>query len=163
MSNGTPLISSSAIQVNPAINADQLFEFYERNNICEVGFGRETAARILVNPHLIVAAFDAGELVALARATFDGLSAHVMEFSVDLRWQGSTTYSNGSLVEADSRGLGRAVGERLVSELEKRGCTFITGYLVDGCEEAFYESLGFTRNQGHSVFCIDRRPYGQPG
>ncbi|HEV2669031.1 MAG TPA: hypothetical protein VG324_29215 [Blastocatellia bacterium] len=76
------------IHVNPALTADDLFAFYERNNICEVGFGKETAARVLRHPHLIVAAYADGELVGLARATFDGLSAHVMEISLDLRLQG---------------------------------------------------------------------------
>src|SRR5262245_25229875 len=28
-----------AIQVNHALTADELFTFYQRNNICEVGFG----------------------------------------------------------------------------------------------------------------------------
>ena len=27
------------IRVNPTITADALFDFYERNNICDVGFG----------------------------------------------------------------------------------------------------------------------------
>lgn len=34
------------IRVNPTITADALFDFYERNNICEVGFGKEVAARL---------------------------------------------------------------------------------------------------------------------
>src|SRR6266516_4309347 len=132
-----------SIRVNPHLTADQLFEFYQRNNICEVGFGKEVAARILDHPHLIVGAFDGEELIGLARATFDGLSAHVMEFSLDLRWQGQTKHANGSLMEADSRGLGLALGERLLAELERMGCTFITVYVVNGCEQPFYHSLGF--------------------
>lgn len=93
-------------RVNPAITADELFAFYERNNICEVGFGKETAARVLQQPHLIVAACAGGELVGLARAVFDGLSAHVMEFSLDLRLQGGDPkYANGSLIEADNSGV----------------------------------------------------------
>jgi hypothetical protein len=155
--------SSTTIEVNPQLTADQLFRFYHRNDICEVGFGRDVAARILHHPHLIVAAFDDGELVGLARATFDGLSAHVMEFSLDLRWQGQTRHNNGSLVEADPQGLGRALGGRLLQELARRGCTFLSAYVVDGCEESFYETLGFRRNVGHSMFCIDQRPYTAGG
>jgi hypothetical protein len=34
---------------------------------------------------------------------------------------------------------------------------------VDGCEEPFYKSLGFRKNVGHSVFCIDKRPYATGG
>ena len=92
------------IRVNPLLTADDLFAFYERNDICEIGFGKDTAARVLQHPHLIVAAYAGGELVGLARATFDGLSAHVMEFSLDLRLQGGDPkYANGSLIEADGR------------------------------------------------------------
>jgi hypothetical protein len=144
--------------VNPHLSADQLFDFYRRNGICEAALGRERAARILDFPHLIVGAFDGKELIGLARATFDGLSAHVIEFSLDLRWQGQTRRRNGSLIEADPRGLGRALGDRLLAELDRQGCTFVTGYIVKDCEERFYESLGFRENVGHSVFCIDKRP-----
>ncbi len=151
--------TSFDIQVNPSLTRDQLFEFYQRNDICEVGFGKERASAILDHPHLIVAAFEGRELIGLARATFDGLSADVMEFSLDLRWQGGTKYANGSLVEADPNGLGKAIGERLLAELDQLGCTFVTGYIVKDCEEQFYESLGFSENVGHSVFCIDKRPY----
>lgn len=151
------------IEVAPKLTADQLFAFYLRNNICEAGFGRDVAARILDHPHLIVAAFDRGELIGLARATFDGLSAHVMELSLDLRWQGDARHQNGSLVESDGRKLGLALGQRLLHELEIRGCTFITGYIVAGFEEPFYRSLGFRENTGHTVFYIDKRPYVRAG
>jgi hypothetical protein len=148
------------IEVNPALTADQLFAFYERNNICEVGFGKETAARVLQHPHLIVAAFAGGELVGLARATSDGLAAHVMEFSLDLRYQGGAPkYANGSLVAADASGVGRRIGARLLQELTAQGVTFITSYIVAGCEEPFYQSLGFRENEGHVVYYLDRRPY----
>lgn len=148
------------IQVNPTITADELFNFYERNNICEVGFGKEVAARILDHPHLIVAAYVETELVGLARATFDGLSAHIMEFSVDIRYQrDNLKYNNGSLIESDNSRLGVLLGERLCLELEKMGATFITGYIVANCEESFYRALGFRENEGHLVYYIDTRPY----
>jgi len=148
-----------SIQVNPQLTADQLFDFYRRNDICEVGFGKEVAARILHHPHLIVAAFEGDELIGLARATFDGLSAHVMELSLDLEWQGQTKHGNGSLVETDPRGPGRLLGERLLAELRDHGCTFVSSSIVNDCEEPFYESLGFRENVGHRVFYIDERPY----
>ena len=152
--------SEVTISVNPEITPDQLFDFYERNDICEVGFGKETAARILRVPHLIVAALAGDELVGLARATHDGLSAHVMELSLDLRLQGdSTRHENGSLVEADAKGIGRRLGERLLAELEAVGVSFVTAYVVAGCEEPFYESLGFSENDGHLVYHLDARPY----
>ncbi|MDE0481809.1 MAG: hypothetical protein OXI67_04435 [Candidatus Poribacteria bacterium] len=148
------------IRVNPTITADELFNFYERNNICEVGFGKEGAARILEHPHLIVAAYVETELIGLARATFDGLSAHIMEFSVDVHYQGDALkYNNGSLIESDNSRLGILLGERLCLELEKMGATFITGYIVENCEESFYRSLGFRENEGHLVYYIDTRPY----
>ncbi len=148
------------IQVNPTITADALFDFYERNNICEVGFGKEVAARILEHPHLIVAAYIENQLVGLARATFDGLSAHIMEFSVDVHYQGDNLkYNNGSLIESDNSRLGFLLGERLCHELEKMGATFITGYIVENCEESFFRSLGFRENEGHLVYYIDTRPY----
>jgi hypothetical protein len=106
-----------------------------------------------------VAALAGNELVGIARAMFDGLSAHLMEFSVDLRWQGPTKYANGSLIESDPQGLGRRIGQTLLAELERRGCTFFDGHVVDGCEEPFYESLGFGPNTGHSVYYVDKRPY----
>ncbi len=148
------------IQVNPIITADALFNFYERNNICEVGFGKEVAARILEHPHLIVAAYIENQLVGLARATFDGLSAHIMEFSVDVHYQGDNLkYNNGSLIESDNSRLGLLLGERLCHELEKMGATFITGYIVENCEESFFRSIGFRENEGHLVYYIDTRPY----
>jgi hypothetical protein len=143
------------IRVNPALTADELFAFYERNNICEVGFGKETAAKVLRHPHLVVAAYEGGELVGLARVTFDGLSAHVMEFSLDLRRQGGDPrYANGSLIEADNSGIGRRLGERLLNELEAMGASFISCHIVPKCEEPFYQSLGFRENEGHLVYYI---------
>lgn len=148
------------IQVDPSLTPDQLFDFYVRNEICEANYGRDVAARILDHPHVIVAAIEEGEIVGLARATFDGLAAHVMEFSLDLRWQGGKQ-GNGSLVEFDPNGLGAAIGRRLLDELRARGCDFVTGYIVAGCEEAFYSSLGFSENEGHLVYHVDERPYAR--
>ena len=151
---------NATIHVNPKLTADELFAFYERNDICESGFGKETAAKILAHQHLIVAARVAGELVGLARATFDGLSAHIMEFSLDLRYQGGNPkYANGSLMEADESGIGKLLGDCLLHELNAMGATFITGYIVADCEEAFYASLGFKENEGHLVYYVDKRPY----
>ncbi len=148
------------IRVNPTITPDELYNFYERNDICEVGFGKEVAARILEFPHLIVAAYAETELVGLARATFDGLSAHIMEFSVDICYQGDNLkYNNGSLMESDNSGVGNLLGEYLLRELEQMGITFITGYIVANCEESFYRSIGFDENEGHLVYYIDKRPY----
>ena len=155
--------SKVSLQVNCGVTADALFAFYQRNNICEVGFGKETATKILNHPHLIVAAFAGEELIGLARATFDGLSAHIMEFSLDLRYQGdNTSIANGSLMSSDPSGVGHRLGKRLLSELAAMEATFITAYIVADCEEPFYEALGFRANEGHLVYAIDKRPYITP-
>ena len=70
------------IQVNPIITADTLFDFYERNDICEVGFDKEVTARILEHLYLIVAAYGDTELFGLVRVTFDRLFEHILEFKV---------------------------------------------------------------------------------
>ena len=153
-------IDKVRIEVNPKITPDQLFSFYERNNICETGFGKETASKVLDHSSLIVAAFEAEELVGIARAMFDGLAAAIMEFCVALRYQGDKLrFGNGSLIEKDPFGLGGELGRVLVDELIKMGATFISYYIVENCEEGFYESLGFEHNTGHLVYIIDQRPY----
>ena len=148
------------IVAGPQLSADQLFEFYERNHICEVGFGKELAARVLDQSSLIVAALEGDRLVGIARAMFDGLSAAVMELSLDLALQGGPTrYGNGSLVEADSSGVGRRMGERFLRELRAMGATFIQADIVEEVEVPFYESLGFVHNCPMRACCIDERPY----
>ena len=49
----------------------------------------------------------------------------------------------------------------MLEELERLGSTFVSGYIVQGAEEAFYRSLGFKENSGHLVYYIDERPYGR--
>ena len=147
------------IQVNPVVTADQLFEFYERNGVCEVGFGKELAARVLVDSSLVVAALDGERLVGIARATFDGLSAAVMELSIECKLQGEgLTYGNGSLVEKDESGVGRRLGAVFVEELLGMGATFID-VPIEPIEREFYRSIGFVENVGQLVYYIDRRPY----
>ena len=153
-----------SIQVNPKITPDQLFSFYQKNNICEIGFGKETASKVLDHSSLIVAAFEKEELVGIARAMFDGLSAAIMEFCVALKYQGENLkYKNGSLIEKDPYNLGGEIGRILIVELYKIGATFISYYIVENCEEGFYQSLGFEHNYGHLVYYIDRRPYVTEG
>lgn len=153
-------MSDPTISVNPPITPAQLFAFYERNHICEAGFGPDVAARVLQHTALCVAAFRGDELVGLARATFDGLSAQVMELSLDLELQGSPgRHANGSLMEHDGSGVGRQLGTRMIDELRRMGATFISVSIVGGCEEPFYESLGFCENTGHKDYIIDERPY----
>ena len=152
-------LPEARIVVGPQLTPDELFGFYKRNNICEVGFGKDVAARILDQPHVMVAAFAGGALVGLARATFDGLSADVMEFSLHVRWQGRGPDANGSLMEGDPLGVGADLGRALLAELERLGATFVSGYILERVEEPFYTSIGFTKNEAHLVYIIDQRPY----
>ena len=146
------------LAINPSIRADQLWDFYCRNGICETGFGKETATRVLDYPQEVIAALAGGELVGIVRAAFDGLAAHLWEFSLDLRLQGETPHGNGSLMEGDPDGIGREMAELLREHLQSLGCTFMTAYGAD-CESPFYEEIGFKENVGHRVFHIDERPY----
>lgn len=151
-------LPQTRVVVQPNLSPDQLFDFYCRNGICDVASGKAMASRILSHPHVIVGAFSGDELVALARATFDGLGAAIMEISLDLRWQGPTQHENGSLVEQDPHGLGAAVARRLLDELEHLGADFIAAYVVQGTEETFYHSIGLKKNAGHVVYTRHRRP-----
>jgi hypothetical protein len=154
-------IDNIRILVNPEITADQLFSFYQRNHICEEGYGKELAGKPLHHSSLIVGAFEGDKLVSIARAMFDGLSAVIMEFCVELEYQGENLeYENGSLIGKDESGLGKRIGEVLINELFKMGAYSI-GYpeLVEDYEESFFESLGFEHNKGHLVYDIDKRPY----
>ncbi len=148
------------ILLNPKITPDQLFSFYERNDICEKGFGKEVASRVLKYSSLIVGAFEGDKLVGIARTMFDGCSANISEFSLELKYQGEgLKYDNGSLIERDTSGIGSRMGKALIDELWRMEATFIDYYIVEDCEEEFFQLLGFEHNVGHLVYCIDRRPY----
>ncbi len=149
------------IEVNPDISADQLWDFYVRNNICEVGFGKQVATRVLEHPQEIVGAFRGADLVGLARACFDGLSATIMELSLDLSLQGSTPHRNGSLIEVDPEGVGQDLAKTLLAHLRTLGSTFTDVSAAD-FEEPFYRSAGFAENTGHKVLYVDERPYVMP-
>ena len=148
------------LAINPSIRVDQLWDFYLRNDICETGFGKETATRVLDYPQEVIAAFVGTELVGIVRASFDGLSAHLWEFSLDLRLQGETSHRNGSLMEGDQYKIGSKMAELLREHLQSLGCTFITAYGAD-CESPFFDGVGFKENVGHRVFFIEGRPYAK--
>jgi len=151
------------IRTNPQISPEQLFDFYARNNICEVGFGKDVAAKVLHGSALVVAAFEGDRLVGIARATFDGLTAAIMELSLDCALQGDgLVHRNGSLVERDGSGIGRALGMVFVDELHKLGATFIFA-TIEPCESEFYRSIGLQENSGQLSYFIDRRPYVAKG
>lgn len=152
-------IDNFRILVNPVITAEQLFSFYQRNHICEEGYGKELASKPLHNSSLIVGAFEGDKLVGIARAMFDGLSAVIMEFCMELEYQGENLeYENGSLIGKDDSGLGKRIGKVLIDELFRMGADFISYEIVRDYEEGFYESLGFEPHPGAIVY-IDKRPY----
>ena len=146
------------IETNPEVSADQLWGFYVRNDICEVGYGKSVATRVLDHPQVIVAAFRGSQLVGIARACFDGLCATIMEVSLDVALQGDTPHRNGSLMEADPQGIGHRMVETLLAHLRSLGNTF-TDVSAASCEEPFYQLSGFTENTGQKVLYIDERPY----
>jgi hypothetical protein len=150
--------------VNPPVSAEELYGFYRENGICEEGYPMEQAAAVLHESTVIVAAYQQGKLAAFGRAMFDGREAQIVEFCVARAFQGGPLrFDNGSLIERDDLTLGRALGRVLLDELWRRGAQFVATYIVEGCEEPFYASLGFIDNPGHRVFIIDRRPYnGSP-
>jgi hypothetical protein len=146
--------------VSPTITPDQLLSFYERNDICEKGYGRELAAKPLRGSDLVVAAFRDDRLVGIARALFDGLSADIVEFCLDLEAQGGESeFRNGSLIENDAFGVGRRLGEAMIRELLAMGADFISVCVLAGVEEDFYRALGFKLNEGSLEYIIDQRPY----
>ena len=157
-----PSKKSIDVRVNPRVTPDQLWDFYLRNDICEIGHGKDLATRVLDFPQETVAAFDGAKLVGLVRASFDGLSAHLWEFSLELELQGETSHRNGSLMEGDAFGIGKRLADALHYHLESLGCTFVTAYGAD-FEEPFFTSVGFRENEGHKVFYVEGRSYAETG
>lgn len=153
-------IGNIVIKYKPKIEDDQLWDFYVRNDICEAGHGKDAAVKPLKYSPYIVGAFCEEKLVGIIRAMFDGLNADIMEFCLECDLQGDNLkYNNGSIIECDKYGIGKKMGDLLISELKKLGNTFTTAYAVEGAEEHIYESIGLIHNAGHLVFVKDERPY----
>ena len=153
-------VDNVKILVNPQITTEQLFSFYQRNSICEEGYGKELACKPLYYSSLIIGAFEGDKLVGITRAMFDGLSAVIMEFCLDLEYQGENLeYENGYLVGKDDFGLGKRIGEVLINELFRMGADFISCDIFHEYESGFYRSLGFEPKSNHPVYYIDKRPY----
>lgn len=148
------------VEYMPKITEDQLWDFYVRNDICEVGYGKETAVIPLKYNPYIVGAFHEDKLVGIIRATFDGLTADIKEFCLECELQGGNLkYNNGSLIEKDAYGIAQRMGVLLIDELRKLGNTFVAGYIVEGLEEDVYHTIGLKHNKGHLVYYKDERPY----
>jgi len=162
MNEGRVIMNSKNIEIkiNPDITPDELYEFYKENDICEEGYGKELASRVLNHSSLIVGAYLDNKLVGMARAMFDGLTAEIVEFCLALELQGKgLEYDNGSIIEKDEFTVGKQLGETIVEELYRMGAFFISAVVFEEVEKDFYESLGFKRNEGHINYIIDKRPY----
>ena len=152
-------MKNSDIRINPDIPKGALYAFYERNGICEAGFGPEVSEVVLKHPCVSVGAFQKGELVGFARALFDGLTAIIVEFSLDLRFQDANELSNGCFVDSDPYGIAKRMGNALLGELRNRGGCFFSISAWSHGEQEFYKALGFHENKGAKEFVIDERPY----
>ncbi len=108
---------------------------------------------------MYVCAYDNDELVGFARALFDGLHAWIVEFCLNLRYQGTNEYGNGCFIDSDPHGIARNMAEELLRELRERGCCFFSTSVWNAGEERLYRSLGFDENKGAREFIIDERPY----
>jgi hypothetical protein len=153
-------IDKISIEYMPGITDEQLWDFYVRNDICEVGYGKEAAVKPLKCHPYIVGAFYNQKLVGIIRAMSDGLSAVIMEFCLELKLQGEDLkYNNGSLIEKDKYGIAKQMGVLLLDNLRKEGNTFTQAYIVKDIEEDVYDSIGLKLNEGHLAYIKDERPY----
>ncbi|MDR7857889.1 hypothetical protein [Tissierella sp.] len=153
-------IKKIEIKINPNVTPKELYEFYENNDICEKGYGKEIASRVLQHSSLIVGAYLEGKLVGIARAMFDGLVAEIVEFCLSLELQGKgLEYDNGSIIEKDEFTVGKQLGEAIITELNRMGAFFVSAIVFEEVEKEFFESVGFKKNVGHINYIIDRRPY----
>ena len=153
-------IDNVRVEINPPVPDEELYSFYQRNRICEEGYGR-IEYPYLRRSSLIVGAFEGDKLVGIARAMFDGITGVIMEFCLELEYQGTNLeYENGSLIGKDDYGLGKRMGDTLINELFRMGANFIEAPdIVENYEEGFYESIGFDGKDRHQGFYIDERPY----
>ena len=147
------------IRIAPDIPKGTLYAFYKRNGICEAGYGSEVSETVLKHPCVTVGAFRNGELIGFARALFDGLSAIIVEFSLDLRFQDTNELGNGCFIDSDPHGIAKRMGEALLADLRSRGCYFFSISVWSAGEKDFYTALGFRENKGVREFVIDERPY----
>ena len=148
------------IKINPQITPDELYTFYLENDICEKGYKKDIATIPLENSSITVAAFEKDKLVGITDAMFNGVHAVIMEFCVAVHLQGQgTELKNGSMMEKDNEGVGVKMGKTLIRELQKEGACFISATVYEDLEKDFYKSIGFKRNDGHTEYVIDTRPY----
>ena len=153
-------ITKIEIKFMPTITDDQLWDFYVRNDICEVGYGKEDALKPLRNNPYYAAAFYEDKLVGFVRGLFDGLSLFIAEACLECKLQGENLRcNNGSVIEKDSHGIFNKMCVFFLDEMRKLGNTFTTHYIIAGNEEKIWQTIGLTLNEGHLAYYKDERPY----
>jgi len=153
-------VNKVEIKFMPKITDDQLWDFYVRNDICEVGYGKDDAVKPLkFNPYYAVALYE-GKLVGIVRGLFDGLSLFIAEACLECELQGQNLkHNNGSVIEKDYHGIFNKMCVFFLDEMRKMGNTFTTHYVIEGAEEKLWQSIGLTLNEGHLAYYKDERPY----
>jgi len=147
-------------QINPTISADELYDFYSNNSICEEGYGKEIATRVISFTSLIVGAYHNENLIGITRSMFDGVTAELVEFCLAIDYQGKNLeYDNGSIIEKDEYGIAAELGKNTVRELIDMGAYFVSGIAFEEVEKDIFINVGFKRNDGHINYTIDQRPY----
>jgi len=155
-------ISKIKIEFMPKITDDQLWDFYVRNAICEVGYGKEDAVKPLrFHPYYAAALYE-DKLLGIIRGLFDGLSVFIAEACLECELQGEKlNCNNGSVIEKDNHGIFNKMCVFFLEEMRKMGNTFTTHYVIEGAEEKLWQSIGLTLNEGHLAYYKDERPYVQ--
>jgi len=148
------------ILVNPEISPSKLLEYYVRNGICEGKYDDENIAFMgLKDSHLNIGAFIENEVVGLIRVLKEGLSAEIVEFSLDLKLQGYNRYEEGCMLETDPHDIAKQMFEIMRTELAKRGINQISRIIVEDIEETLYKSFGLVHNPGHKQYVWDGQPF----
>ncbi|MCP4644936.1 MAG: hypothetical protein GY851_31130, partial [bacterium] len=70
------------IRICAPLEEGELFAFYQRNHICEEGYGQKLSEAPLKHEGVWVTAHCDDELVGFARALHDGLQADIMEIDL---------------------------------------------------------------------------------
>lgn len=148
------------IRICQPLKEGELYGFYERNNICEKGYGKDLSEAPLKHEGVWVTAYSGDQLIGFARALHDGHTGEIMEISLDLRYQSENKFENGCFVESDPDGIAKDMAAALLTELRRRGCYFFSTVIYgQAAETEFYKSLGFYDNSDHRNYIIDARPY----
>jgi hypothetical protein len=138
------------------IDADELLEFYKRQNH-PISGDRAKLDRMVKNTFCFVGARQGGELIGIARGVTDGIRGVLVECKLDPRFQGPAciTRTDGR-IEHDQHGIAREMALRVITSLHAYGCERITA-MAYGTEVDFCEELGFKKTSGTVAMHLDRQ------